>query len=316
MASAWRLEIRGRGPIIAQAISQRFYHGSMMVESPGKDGQSSPESLSDPVRPSYKAPIHPIVLCHGLFGFDSIKSPVPLIVKDISYWYGIKEALEAHGAKVISASVSPAGAIETRAKMLQSAIEEKLGPETEKVNLIGHSMGGLDARYMISVLNPQSFHAVSLTTVATPHRGSSLADNLFDTMPDFPLRTMFKILEVVAGITDAAGIQQLTRKYMTEEFNPKVVDDPQVTYMSYGATFKPRLTSVLGPSGRLIQKEEGDNDGLCSIESAKWGAYMGTLEDCDHLEVINLRTSIRGKKHFDAVGLYLSIMNDLAERGF
>lgn len=40
------------------------------------------------------------------------------------------------------------------------------------LNILAHSMGGLDARYLLSNIKPQSYNPVSLTTICTPHRGS------------------------------------------------------------------------------------------------------------------------------------------------
>lgn len=66
--------------------------------------------------------------------------------------------------------------IETRAKAICEQIIERF-PGRE-VNLIGHSMGGLDARYLITHLQPEAFTVKTLTTIATPHRGSAFADYL------------------------------------------------------------------------------------------------------------------------------------------
>jgi triacylglycerol esterase/lipase EstA (alpha/beta hydrolase family) len=40
--------------------------------------------------------------------------------------------------------------------------------------------GGLDCRYLISVLKPTKFKVISCTTISTPHRGSSFADYVID----------------------------------------------------------------------------------------------------------------------------------------
>ena len=66
--------------------------------------------------------------------------------------------------------------IETRAKAICEQIIERF-PGRE-VNLIGHSMGGLDARYLVTHLQPEAFTVKTLTTIATPHRGSAFADYL------------------------------------------------------------------------------------------------------------------------------------------
>ena len=44
------------------------------------------------------------------------------------------------------------------------------------------SYSGLDARYMISQLKPPNVKVLSLTTVASPHRGSAFADYVFDSI--------------------------------------------------------------------------------------------------------------------------------------
>lgn len=45
----------------------------------------------------------------------------------------------------------------------------------DKVNIIGHSMGGLDARHMITNMGGAEWVS-SLFTIGTPHRGSFHCD--------------------------------------------------------------------------------------------------------------------------------------------
>lgn len=56
-------------------------------------------------------------------------------------------------------------------------------------------------------------------------------------------------------------------------------------YYSYGAQFNPSLWSAFRQSHNIVQRFEGDNDGLVSVTSAKWGIYKGTLANCNHLDV-------------------------------
>lgn len=112
---------------------------------------------------------------------------------------GVKEALEAIGVEVLIGSVPMSGSIEERAKVLCEQIS-KAFPNRE-INLIGHSMGGrhsffssliqtllighdmepgLDCRFLITHLKPTTFKVRSLTTIATPHRGSSFADFMLE----------------------------------------------------------------------------------------------------------------------------------------
>ncbi|KAJ2613784.1 hypothetical protein H4S08_002027 [Coemansia sp. RSA 1365] len=126
-----------------------------------------------PIQPVYIAPRNPMVLCHGLYGFD-VKGPEKLPMLQVHYWRGIREALEDIGARVMVAKVSGTGGVRERAQQLDTQLASRL--EAEKVNILGHSMGGLDARYLITHVNPKNYSVASLTTVCTPHRGSPFMD--------------------------------------------------------------------------------------------------------------------------------------------
>lgn len=87
---------------------------------------------------------YPIVLVHGLFGFDNL-GPV-------DYFYGIPSALRSGGAKVYMTSVSAANSTEVRGEQLLSQVKQILAATgAAKDNLIGHSHGGPTARYVASV---------------------------------------------------------------------------------------------------------------------------------------------------------------------
>jgi triacylglycerol esterase/lipase EstA (alpha/beta hydrolase family) len=138
---------------------------------------------------------------------------------------------------------------------------------------------------MISRLKPSNVRVLSLTTVATPHRGSSFADYIFHQIGITNVPKLYKVLEFFGLETGA--FQQLTRSYMAESFNPRTPDLEGVRYYSYGAAFQPHLTSVFRRSHAIIQRVEGMNDGLVSVESSRWGVYKGTLNHVSHLDLIN-----------------------------
>ncbi|KAK8189360.1 Alpha/Beta hydrolase protein [Phyllosticta capitalensis] len=261
------------------------------------------------IRAKYDKPKHPVVLAHGLLGFDELRLAGPY-VPGIQYWRGIREALEARDIRVITASVSPSGSIESRAAMLSERISS--------------AMGGLDTRYMISRLQPAGIAVKSLTTIATPHRGSAFADYVMGEIGEANLPRIYALIERLGFETGA--FSQLTRQYVCEEFNPKTPDAEGTRYFSYGASLEPTRWSVFKPSHDVVKKLEGGapNDGLVSVGSSRWGTYKGTILGVSHLDLINWTSRVKWmlyslvgtRPNFNAVALYLDICDMLAKEGF
>ncbi|KAF2453468.1 hypothetical protein BDY21DRAFT_355978 [Lineolata rhizophorae] len=167
---------------------------------------------------------------------------------------------------------------------------------------------------MISRLQPKNIDILSLTTIATPHRGSAFADYMFDQIGPKHVPRVYRTLESVGFQTGAFG--QLTRAYMRDEFNPRTPDQLGVRYYSYGASLDPTLWSVFKFSHDVISRlEESENDGLVSVESSRWGEYKGTLVGVSHLDLINWTNRIKSlvwrsmgwEVNFNALALYLDI---------
>ena len=111
---------------------------------------------------------NPIVLVPGIFAFDSIAS--------IDYWYKIPAALQSQGATVFVPKINAFDSSAKRGESLIAQLEQiraASGGTVKKFNLIGHSQGGLTARY---VMNTRPDLVASVTTMNTPHKGSPLAD--------------------------------------------------------------------------------------------------------------------------------------------
>ncbi|KAH4116404.1 hypothetical protein HBH89_099840 [Parastagonospora nodorum] len=270
------------------------------------------------MREKYDTPKHTIILAHGLLGFDELRLAGHFL-PGLQYWRGITEALSHNGIEVIVAAVPPSGSIEARAAKLAESIAQKA--KGKQVNIIAHSMGGLDSRYMISRLRPTDFKILSLTTIASPHRGSAFADYMFDTIGPRQIKRIYKVMEYFGFETGA--FSQLTQKYMAESFNPRTPDIGDVKYYSYGASLEPNSWSVFAASHAIVKRTEGLNDGLVSIQSSQWGDYKGTLIGVSHLDLINWTNRLKwwlwsltgSKRNFNAIAFYLDICDMLAKEG-
>lgn len=175
---------------------------------------------------------------------------------------------------------------------------------------------GIDSRYMVSLLKPDKFNVASLTTIATPHRGSSFADYVFEFIDRQRLPRLYKAMKNIGLETGA--FSQLTTSYMQDIFNPACPDVEGVSYYSYGALAKPGLFSPFRKSHNIIWEREGPNDGLVSVQSAKHGIYKGTLIGPTHLDIINWTNRLKWmfmERRFNAVALYCDIADMLAKEG-
>lgn len=90
-------------------------------------------------------------------------------------WVRLHAALRRAGWPVLTVNLEPAGAsIASFAKQLARRIDEALLESgTERVILIGHSMGGLVARHYVARFGDGAVRAV--ITLGTPHHGTEIA---------------------------------------------------------------------------------------------------------------------------------------------
>jgi len=222
-----------------------------------------------------------VVLLHGLFGFSRVIY--------WEYFNGVRAFLEKEGFRIIAPRVPPASSIEIQAKSLA----QQLKHETGSLHLIGHSMGGLYARYYIRHCGGHEI-VKSLTTLATPHRGSSAADFICKSISFYRL---------------FSGVHQLTTEHM-KTFNENTPDSAGVHYRSYSAC-RPmnELPWTVRDLGHVIEKAEGNNDVQVSVSSARWGEHVKTLH-ADHFELIGQNfwlNPFKQRKRFDHLGLYREI---------
>ncbi|TFK56594.1 alpha/beta-hydrolase [Heliocybe sulcata] len=142
---------------------------------------------------------------------------------------------------------------------------------------------------------PYPFEVLSITTIATPHRGSYFADYFMDTVGKERLPSVLGLLDLLPnGGGDGKAFEFLTMENM-RKFNEQTPDVEGVKYFSWGAVYEPGLIDTWKWSHSVILEKEGPNDGLVSLTSAKWGTYLGTLEHVNHLDLVGWINTARYK---------------------
>lgn len=237
---------------------------------------------------------YPIALAHGiarfdfltdafnlksrnLFGdvFDKIlvhlaNSGVSVVQDGLHYFRGIQTFLKADGFDARHTRVGFATGLASRAEDLRGQVNQILQEtKSDKVHIIAHSMGGLDARAMIARLD-MAGKVASLTTIGTPHLGTSFAD--------WKLKNGGNaLIELVGKAIDLKGFTDLTRD-ACRKFNDSVREAEAangVFYQTYAASEGREAVLVfLQLAWDIIKKEEGDNDGLVSLTSQAWQAEL------------------------------------------
>lgn len=239
---------------------------------------------------------YPIVLAHGVCRFDALLNDALDLdnnddpeLDNLHYFKGIRTMLKDKGYVVYHSNVAWAAGVEKRADDLKENLL-KILKETraEKVNIIAHSMGGLDARHMMfNDRNDGEIHqrVASLTTISTPHEGSPFADWGLDNL------TLLHLLIQKLGV-DLSALKDLrtdTCKTFNEHQDVKEFEmacKGTIEFQTYaGKQDFWGVFSGLKIPFEIIRKAEGENDGMVSVRSARWRDeyFKGTLDKTDHL---------------------------------
>ena len=286
-------------------------------------------------------PQFPILLVHGLFGFDRI-GPFEI-------FHAIKQALRSAGARVFVPHLSATHSNEARGEQLLAQIERVLeGTGADKVNLIGHSQGALAARYA-AAMAPEL--VASVTSVSGPNHGSELADFLRKALipghlPELAAETVATLfanfLSLLSGDprlpqNAVAALNALTTEGV-KSFNHKY---PQglpktwggkgrelvngVRYYSWSGTLQGSILdeglNTLDPLNgfsrafsRYFTLEAEQNDGMVGRFSSHLGKVIRSDYPLDHLDSIN-QTAGRVRKGIDPVELYVQHAERLRKAG-
>jgi triacylglycerol lipase len=265
---------------------------------------------------------YPIILAHGWAGSDRY-------LNCIDYFWGIESALEDEGANVYTASMDAFNSSSIRAVQLKKQILQILAATGKsKVNIIGHSQGGVTARYMITNL-AMAQKVASVTMLSTPNRGTSIADVIVNDIPGVPQWIITTLANTVWGKFMAGDARsdfmtsttECTRGFMNNIFNPNTPDRAGVKYISYaarsyGISSNP-INNIIIPSWLIIKHYDGNNDGVVPVYSGVWGEYRGEVKGLfgvDHWMIINQLFGIT--PGFNAEGFYIDVAKMLQGKGF
>ena len=237
---------------------------------------------------------YPIIFVHGYAGVDQYFGV-------IDYFYRLPSTLTQNGFHTYFPSVSPIATSEERASELLVFIDQiQAATGARQFNMIAHSQGGIDVRYLISSLG-QGDKIRSLTTIASPHRGIPIQTPSFISPQDFSIMAM-------------------------EQFNQDNPADSTVQYFSWSARTCSaiNLECLSNHEGEIVSpflvlsfvslNAYGPNDGIIPTSSMLYGEHLGQL-NADHFDEIGqIADQLSGP--FDHLAFYLSEANRLRSLGF
>lgn len=258
----------------------------------------------------------PIVLVHGSTANGSNLSIGPIDLGP--YFRDIPEFLSTSGTVVKVAQLPTDASIAERAAVLKNFLETEM--KGQMVNIIAHSIGGLDARYMVSVL--KSMQVSTITTIGTPHYGTPLADWAYKQMNSSfsPWYWFFRLLGY--DFKGRRFLPEITTAKM-KVFNDKVPDSYDVRYFSVRtrARFNEGMLSALlmlplrWADGQGHYMSANGSDGMVPYDSQIWGKELPTAS-IDHLAQINHHEFRFSNNKEESLLVWFNIYDNLQKEGY
>ncbi|MCP5059832.1 MAG: triacylglycerol lipase [bacterium] len=279
-------------------------------------------------------PQYPFVLAHGFLGAETY-------VDLLDYWNGIVDEMEDEGAEVYVSQVSAIHDSYVRGAQLQAQVENIIATTgAAKVHLIGHSQGGLDIRY-VAGMRPDL--VASVTTVGSPHKGTSVAGFIADginldgsfatSLFAFFGALLTPVVELLGGTADPldakAGLAFLAPSGIAA-FNTTFPDGlpagctPGPAVVSgiryYSWTGRSRSTNVLDLTDPLLAIAGlfyigQANDGLVTVCSSQFGDVIDDGLIMNHLDEVNQILGLTSFLEVDPRTLYRDHVRRLADLG-
>ena len=291
----------------------------------GKRDAQTPECVVDEPRCqalseywSGDASQYPLVLVHGFMGWDQRWW--------LDYFFDIPNTLDEIGYSVFVAALDPVAGSMVRSQQLLTFVNDVRACScAEKVNLIGHSQGGLDARMLIGVHN-QADHVESITTISSPHTGFSLADDVLASRGLGPA-FLDALTVLTAGLLlgpsmDEANLRATLGSMSIETrtaYNQAYPDPPEVPIYSYagftgplsngrpdcdaGENEAPRRGDFVEPAllvlYGLLGGRQVPNDGVVPVSACIWGRFLGCVA-ADHWDQVGQAAGLSDQFNFRA----------------
>lgn len=206
-------------------------------------------------RPTAEHP-YPVILLHGT-------------ISSKNAWQNLVLSLRNRGWAVFAPDYGLHGTqdVLTSAKDVAAYIEQVMAATgAEKIDIVGHSQGGLIARYWINEMGGAE-HVHHLVTLSSPHHGTTVRGLLASVIT--ASEATAKVAEtVVTKMMGPAGLQQ-------------VVGSPLVTTMSTAPETRARIrysclatrndTTVLPAETAFLDSDSGDGEGG---PARVWNAFL------------------------------------------
>ena len=247
---------------------------------------------------------YPLILHHGIFPFTSLEP--------------FSQDLSTSGCRGFTSAISAANSVAARAAELGHQIDRVLSETgATKVNIVAHSMGGLDARFLISSLG-YGDRVASLSTISTPHRGTPVADFLEKIDSHFlaALADLYAAMVLegskLANMDTYAAVKDLTT-LQSSLFNIHNPDDAGVYYQSWGGAKGGDISFILRLNWWFLSNY-GENDGVIPLASSRWTNFRAPLI-ADHFSLVGHYPWIGSNEH-DPFTFYRNLCEDLINLGF
>lgn len=234
---------------------------------------------------------YPILMVHGM-GFRDRKL--------LCYWGRIPKILRQCGAEIYFGNQDANASIEYNGVLLKNALKKCLAESgAERANIIAHSKGGAESRFLASSLG-MSRHIASITTISTPHNGSATMDKIMK-LPKPIMKAGSLITDVFMTIMGDSKpetyrcLEELTTSYMAE-FNRKNPDIEGIYYQSFAFAMKNPFSDILMSVPYIAVKfmdGRSRSDGFLTAKDVVWGNFRGVYTG----------TGRRGISHLDEVDM-------------